>query len=120
MAVRKGPWEKARTAALLALLPALLGKKADTPVRRAVVNHSSQGVFAIRQGEWKLVLGRGSGGFSTPRRIEPGPGEPKGQLYNLTADPGEANNLYLSRPEVVERLGALLEKYRTQGHSRPL
>jgi arylsulfatase A-like enzyme len=46
------------------LLPALQGKKGK-PIREAIVHHSSQGLFAIRQGEWKLELGLGSGGFST-------------------------------------------------------
>ena len=77
-------------------------------------------MFAIRQGPWKLIEGRGSGGFSEPRRIEPGPGEPPGQLYNLAEDPAETNNLYLDRPDIVERLAGVLEQYRQQGHSRPL
>jgi hypothetical protein len=77
-------------------------------------------MFSIRRGEWKLELGLGSGGFSPPKREEPQPGGPAGQLYNLTQDPGESENLYLKRPDVVERLTALLEQYKKQGHSRPL
>ena len=101
------------------LLPALLGR-AGKPIREAIVHHSSAGMFAIRQGEWKLVLGRGSGGFSEPRRIDPRPGEPEGELYDLARDPWETDNLYSNRPDVVARLSALLERYRKQGYSRPL
>ncbi len=102
------------------ILPALLGASLDGPIREATVHHSADGMFAIRQGPWKLIEGRGSGGFSEPRRIEPGPGEPPGQLYNLAEDPAETNNLYLDRPDIVERLAGVLEQYRQQGHSRPL
>jgi len=78
------------------ILPALLGKKLDKPIREAIVHHSLSGMFSIRRGNWKLILGRGSGGFTKPKTIKPKPGEPKGQLYNLAEDPAEAQN---SRPK---------------------
>lgn len=102
------------------ILPVLLGQAGATPIRMATVHHSLDGMFAIRQGQWKLILGRGFGGFSQPRRITPGPGEPVGQLYNLETDIGEQNNLYLERPDVVARLTSLLDTYREQGYSRPV
>jgi len=43
-----------------------------------------------------------------------------GQLYNLKNDPYEKNNLWDKHPEIVKRLTKLLEKYKKQGHSRPL
>ncbi len=101
------------------LLPALLGT-AKAPIREAIVHHSNDGLFAIRQGNWKLILGLGSGGFSPPQNAEPAPGGPAGQLYDLAADPAENYNLYQRRPEVVERLTALLERYKQQGYSRPV
>jgi len=100
------------------ILPVLLGKKLDKPIREATVHHSSRGMFSVRQGKWKLILGRGSGGFSKPRHIEPKPGEPKGQLYNLQEDIAEEHNLWIGRPDVVRRLTELLEKYKKRGHSR--
>lgn len=102
------------------ILPAMLDPGLDRPLREAVVHHSLQGMFAIRQGPWKLIQGRGSGGFTAPRKIQPKPGEPKGQLYNLDNDPSEQNNLWAERPEIVARLTALLERYKQQGHSRPM
>jgi len=101
------------------ILPALLGEKLDKPIRETIIHHSLSGVFAIRRGNWKLALGRGSGGFSSPKSIKPKPGEPKGQLYNLKEDPKEAKNLWLDRPDIVDQLTKLLEKYKKQGHSRP-
>jgi hypothetical protein len=47
------------------------------------------------------------------------PDGPRGQLYDLAADPAEAHNRWLERPEVVERLLVLLADYQSQGHSRP-
>jgi arylsulfatase A-like enzyme len=76
------------------------------------------GVFSIRQGQWKLILGRGSGGFSSPKTYKPKPGEPTGQLYNLQDDLAETKNLWDGHPEIVKRLTDLLEKYKRQGHSR--
>src|SRR5262245_51696725 len=99
------------------ILPALLGKSQKPPIREAIVHHSSDGAFAIRQGEWKLALCLGSHGFSDPRTINPKLGEAAGQLYNLKDDPGEQNNLWLRKPEIVARLTALLEKYRREGRS---
>jgi len=99
------------------ILPALLGHKPDKPIREAVIHHSIGGMFAVRQGTWKLILGQGSGGWT---RGGKGPDEPPGQLYDLAADPGETKNLWRDRPEVVERLSALLERYKKQTHSRPL
>jgi arylsulfatase A len=99
------------------ILPALLGRKQSGRIREAVVHHSSDGAFAIRQGEWKLELCLGSRGFSDPRTLDPKPGEAAGQLYNLKDDPGEKNNLWLQKPEVVARLTALLEKYQREGRS---
>jgi len=97
-------------------LPCLEGKAGS---RDAVVHHSSQGMFSIRKGDWKLELGLGSGGFSEPRKLEAKPGEAEGQLYNLAQDPGEENNLYLKQPEMVKNLSGLLERYQKEGRSRP-
>jgi arylsulfatase A len=101
------------------LLPAMLGRKSRA-ARQAVVHHSSDGLFSIREGAWKLILGLGSGGFSEPKRTEPQPGQPPGQLYHIGRDPGETENVYTKHPDVVARLRALLDTYRRQGHSRPL
>jgi arylsulfatase A-like enzyme len=91
------------------------GKAGETS-RRAVVLHSNTGVFSIREGEWKLILGKSSGGFT---RYDPPEDAPEGQLYNLADDPSEWNNLYRSRPEVVQKLVSLLRRYKSEGRSAP-
>ena len=101
------------------LMPVLRGESLAEPLREATVHHSVDGIFAIRQGPWKLIEGRGSGGFTEPVRVETGPGEPRGQLYNLADDPGETRNLFDDQPDIVVRLQALLDGYRERGRSRP-
>ncbi len=96
-----------------------LRARQDAKPRPAVIHHSSEGMFAVREGPWKLIRGLGSGGFSQPRLVEPKPGEPAGQLYHLERDPGESVNLYQKHPEVVARLERLLEDVRRTGRSRP-
>jgi len=97
--------------------PALLGEKRSQPIRDHLIHHSLRGVFSIRQGPWKLILGRKSGGFT---RYTPPEDAPAGQLYNLDEDPGEAKNLYREQPEIVQRLRAKLERYQQQGHTFPM
>jgi hypothetical protein len=74
------------------------------------------GMFAIRQGRWKLILGRGSGGWSGRGKPE----DPPVQLYDMSVDASERKNVCREHPQVVERLTRLLEKYKEQGYSRPL
>ena len=77
---------------------------ADTPHKRPpVIHHSAAGMFAIRQGRWKLVLGNGSGGRQAPR------GRPFTKPYflaDLQADPSEKTNLAEKHPEIASRLEA--------------
>jgi arylsulfatase A-like enzyme len=74
--------------------------------------------MTIRQGDWKLIDGLGSSGFSKPKKVAPSPGEPKGQLYNLADDIGETNNLYNEHPEIVEQLQQILNRIRAADRSR--
>ena len=95
-------------------LPVLKGEELGSPVRESIVHHSVDGMFAIRKGDWKLIEGLGSGGFTQPKKIEPVAGGPEGQLYNLKDDPSECNNLWLEKPELVEELKAALEEIRNR------
>ncbi len=94
-------------------LSALQKVKPSKPVRDFAVHHSLWGMFAIRKGPWKLVQGRGSGGFTYPKLIDPEKlGGPPGQLYNLANDPSETNNVWETHPDVVEKLSKLLASIR--------
>jgi len=108
------PWDAAEDS--FDLLPTWQRNQA---VRNAVVHHSGRGMFAIRRGDWKLVLGLGTGGFTEPWwEIEPEEGGPAGQLYYLADDPAETENLYLEEPEIVAELSDLLEQFQETGRSR--
>jgi arylsulfatase A-like enzyme len=93
------------------LLPLLLGEQNEID-REPVIHHSGGGKFGIRDGDWKLIEGLGSGGFSEPRFPKPGPGDPEGQLYNIADDISEQENLYDSEPEKVEELKRKLKEIR--------
>ena len=97
------------------LLPLLLGRAPtppDRPLREATIMESSQGVLAIRRGNWKLIPHLGSGGFTIPANITPTAAGPKGQLYNLADDPTESKNRYLEEPQLVRQLTDLLTRYK--------
>ncbi len=100
------------------MLPALMGADIG-PIREATVHHSIQGNFSIRQGKWKLDLCPGSGGWSYPKPGQEPEGSPPVQLYDLSVDVGETNNVQHKYPEVVKRLTDLLQKYVDQGRSTP-
>jgi arylsulfatase A-like enzyme len=101
------------------ILPALLGQEYEQPIREATVHHSGAGTFAIRQEQWKLILGGGSGGWTPPRNDAAAAEEglPMVQLYDLSVDIGEQDNVWTQYPEVVDRLTALLKKYQQEGRS---
>lgn len=96
----------------VSFLSVALGRPAAKPLRSSLVLHSGDGLFAVRDGSWKLIEGLGSGGFTAPKTQPLLPGGPRGQLYDLVADPAEAKNLYAEAPERVQRLAGLLESLR--------
>lgn len=91
----------------VSLMPLLRGQ--EEPIHEAVVHQSFSGVFAIRVGPWKLILG-------------PGEGHPNGspsRLYDLAIDPGETNDVAAAHPAEVDRLTTLLKKLVADGRSTP-
>ena len=100
----------------VSFLPALSGKKIES-TRNGVIHHSFSGHFAYRQGPWKLLLARASGGWSSPKENEAGKDAPKGQLYHMRKDIGETNNLFEKNPEKVEVLLGLLKADVSRGRS---
>ncbi len=104
----------------VSLLNTLLGQKAEQPLHPVVVHHSVSGHFAIRQGKWKLLFCRGSGGWSPPREAAAAKQNlPPIQLFNLVEDPKETQNLQAQYPAVVEELTAKLRQVIECGRSTP-
>ncbi len=98
---------------------ALYAVSGRSPARDHMVQHSLKGMFALREGPWKLIEGLGSGGFTKPADIKPSEGGPSGQLYHLGRDSAEGENLWQAEPERVARMVALLEQCRRAGRTRP-
>jgi len=87
------------------LLPVLLGQGPSG--RKDMVEQAN----TIRQNNWKLIFGSGMGNlhgnygdedYAKYKKI-------KGELYNLTNDPSEKDNLYREYPKKVEHLDSLME-----------
>eukprot|EP00904_Undaria_pinnatifida_P001909 jgi/Undpi1/11719/HiC_scaffold_37.g14014.m1 len=103
------------------LFPYFIGGQTLVPVRDHVVHHSASGMFALREGPWKLIEDLGSGGFTAPRRIPKDKrkkGMPEGQLFNLARDPEETTNLWDEEPEIVAKLKARLTEIRKGERTR--
>lgn len=91
--------------------PTLRGAELDGPLHDVIVNHSSTGRFALRQGRWKACFCAGSGGWSAPRDAAASDrGDPAAQLYDLAADPGEVTNLAAQDGDRLRELAGLLRE----------
>ena len=105
------------------ILPALTaGKPNDQPTRSSFVMQAGSvpSMMTIRSGDWKLITGLGSGGFSRPKKITPSTNDPAGQLYNLSLDRAETNNLYTQKHEIVAQLTSEMKHIVDSERSRPL
>jgi arylsulfatase A-like enzyme len=99
-------------------LPIWRGTEAQ--VREATVHHSINGSFSIRKGKWKLEMCPGSGGWSDPKpNSEEIANLPPIQLYDMSVDIGERENVQDQHPGVVEELMELLTTYIKNGRSTP-
>jgi arylsulfatase A-like enzyme len=95
----------------VSFLPLLSGE--EKPVREHAISQSMRGLLSIRRGQWKLIAGRGSGGWSK------GQDEHPAQLYNLEDDLAETRNLWAEKGAIATELTTLLEKLVNDGRSTP-
>ena len=107
------------------MLPVFLGTQGDQPVRRYLLQQTMSLAMSIRDGQWKYLDHRGSGGNNYNRAMKPyaleeTDPEAPGQLYDLEVDPGETTNLYRKHPEIVKQLKGQLEEFKKTGRSAPL
>lgn len=97
---------------------ALRAEPADRQMRRSMIYHSIEGLFAFRQDEWVFLDCKGSGGWSlSEQKAEE---LPFMQLYNLQTDPAEQTNLVEQHPARVEAMKELLMQAIERGSTRPL
>ncbi|MBK1879000.1 sulfatase family protein [Pelagicoccus mobilis] len=99
----------------ISFLPVLKGRTQGD--RESLVLESARGLFSVRDGKWKYINGKGSGGFSDGyfKQQKLSNKGPKHQLYNLEEDPGETTNLAAKHPDVVKRLDRELQRVLKQG-----
>lgn len=104
--------------------------ESDKPAtRHSMVTQSYTGILSIRRDNWKLVLDTlGSGGFyKYSAEVEPmGTMAPwrtdlsrSGQLYDLSKDPYEQQNLYADHADIVKKLQTEMLKTINSGRSMP-
>ena len=89
----------------ISILP-LLQNPSGKAIRKTLIHHSGSGMFSIRKGNWKMIAGIGSGGF-TPFEASPQDNS-EGQLYDLAADSAETVNLYQEHPDIVKDMMNIL------------
>ncbi|MEE2857535.1 MAG: arylsulfatase [Planctomycetota bacterium] len=110
------------------MLPVLLGTQGDGPIRRYLLQQTMSLAMSIRDGQWKYLDHKGSGGNNyqrdgawgmKPYALKNNDPDAPGQLYDLAIDPGETKNLYSQHPEIVESMKAQLEAFKKSGRSVP-
>lgn len=111
------------------MLPVMLGKQGDKPVREYQPQQTISFAFSIRRGDWKYLDHKGSGGNNynrtgpfgmKPYKLEDTDPTAPGQLYCLEKDPGERTNLYRQCPGIVKSLKRQLEQFKQSGRSAPV
>ena len=78
-------------------------------VRNTMILNAKNKAVVFRHHNWKLITKKGPGGFT---HWKPGVNTkdlPEGQLYDLSKDPAEQNNLWDTMPEKVKGLQSMLE-----------
>ena len=93
------------------VLPALLGQATPKAARdHLVLQNNGQSPLALREGNWVLIE---KGGPNQKRK-----NAAAAELYDLTNDPSQKNNLAANESDRVKSMAARLETIRSQGHSR--
>lgn len=104
------------------LMPLLTGS--STPVRTTHVHNTHANQYAIRHNDWLLVDTKSGYVSGRNKQWESKHGYPADdngpvELYDLSKDIGQRNNVAKSHPELVEKLQAKLKQIRDQGYSAP-
>lgn len=95
-------------------LSVLLG---ESKVGRAELIEHAQ-VLSLREGKWKYITPGKGPARNVYTNTEMG-NLPAPQLYDISADPGETQNVAAQHPDIVNRLRDRLEAIRQAGRSRP-
>ncbi|MEM7603260.1 MAG: sulfatase/phosphatase domain-containing protein, partial [Verrucomicrobiota bacterium] len=83
---------------------AILGDPKAKHARVPLINHGSNGRFAVTEGHWKLIMAHG---------------EHRKELYDLAVDPREEKNVIAENPEIEEALEQKISEIVLRGRSTP-
>ncbi len=109
------------------IMPVLKGERYDSPLREAMVHHTTEDIFALRQGDWVLIENN-TGSHSKPTQFyldkfgytEYKAGEKGNLLYNIKEDQAQEHDLASEHPKMIEEMHNLLTRYRESGRSIPI
>lgn len=85
----------------------------DDTSREYIVQQNLNNTLAIVKGQWKYIEPSDAPAIEYWTKMEPG-NDRHPQLYDLSADPSEKNNVAKQHPEVVRELSELLESVKTR------
>jgi hypothetical protein len=111
----------------ISFLELLMGRS-DKSARQRAIYHTINGKLAITEGDWKLIVAKGSGGWTPAGARYQLSRKPKKKtnkhelemgLYKLSEDVGEYNNLFKQHPEVAQQLLDRLKNDIDRGRSTP-
>ncbi|MEX1048555.1 MAG: arylsulfatase [Akkermansiaceae bacterium] len=103
------------------VLGALLGEK-NAKGRSELVqqDNGSGGTFGFRSGNWKLLRHDAKKAHNLVVERELTKSDvPQYQLFDLSVDPGESENIFATQPEVASRMQARLDEIIESGRTRP-
>ena len=97
-------------------------KEESASPRRSIVHNTVAGVYAIRHDQWVLIAAKTGAHSQVPAWFDRENGYAKnahsGELYDLSVDLAQKNNLYVENPEKVQELVTLLKRIRAKGQVR--
>jgi arylsulfatase A len=99
------------------ILPALTGEDYASPLRKATVQNTSKGQYALRQGDWVYINTHTGSGLNEPKAylerfgLKTYSKDTPGLLFNLKDDLRQSSNVYSENPERVSAMSELLESY---------
>jgi arylsulfatase A len=107
-------------------LRAFTEKEPGPPVRDHVILQSADAIYAIRQGEWKLVERQAAPAIQ-PRNKKKAAAQAKrkkgspqrDELFNLKDDPAESNDVAAQQQTIAANLKRRLQQARQEGFTRP-
>jgi len=95
--------------------------RAPSP-RETIAHNTKKDGYALRHKQWLLVAAKSGAVTKVPNWYDPEnhyePSTQLGELYDLSQDIAQRENLYERHPEIVAKLTAMLAQLRTKGQVR--